>query len=96
MARTTAEKIAVMQYFEKTGEIECRSKLVDWYTTHQPDWNWKECDYRIKRRPFIISNENELKLLQTALNSIFIEDVNTETMKTLKEKCKQSLLSYSS
>ena len=53
MAKTTAEKIAVMQAFEEGKKIEIDIQdgrgfhCLGWI----PNWNWEENDYRIKPQP---------------------------------------------
>lgn len=57
MAKTTAEKILIMQAFEEGKEIE----FTTYYGIHFSQsalkgdtnlvWNWEECDYRIKPQP---------------------------------------------
>ena len=52
MAKTLAEKIAVMQAAERGEEIEGRhlwSK--SWMNIPTPTWNWDEFDYRVKPKP---------------------------------------------
>lgn len=50
--KTTAEKIAVMQAFERGEVVEIRSVKDEstWTDVHweSPDWDWASCDYRIK------------------------------------------------
>ena len=63
MAKTLAEKIAVMQAAERGEIIEYRLYgTPDWkmlFLNHA-DWNWAEFDYRVKPKPkkfWVIFNE---------------------------------------
>lgn len=53
MAKTTAEKIAVMAAFEEGKKIEINTQ--DGSGFHRigwtPNWNWEENDYRISPQP---------------------------------------------
>lgn len=50
--KTTKEKIAIMQAYEDGKKIEVCGKIENvWYSTTSPDWNWANCDYRIKPEP---------------------------------------------
>lgn len=53
MAKTLAEKIAVMQAAERGEEIE--TKLQDdkgiWIKVANPLWDWYNNDYRVKPKP---------------------------------------------
>ena len=50
--KTTKEKIAIMQAYEDGKKIEVCGKIENvWYSTTSPDWNWANCDYRIKTEP---------------------------------------------
>lgn len=50
MAKTDAEKIAVMQGFVDGRQIEIKLGG-DWSAVGQPRWSWSNCDYRIKPEP---------------------------------------------
>lgn len=49
MTKTTAEKIAVMQAYERGEKIEAKSNGVStrWSVNYDPRWNWSSFDYRI-------------------------------------------------
>lgn len=53
MAKTLAEKIAVMQAAERGEEIEVRAcGSSDWHLPAQYfAWNWRDFDYRVKPKP---------------------------------------------
>jgi hypothetical protein len=47
--KTTAEKIAIMQAFERGEDVEfCDHAETLWYETREPVWDWSHADYRIK------------------------------------------------
>jgi len=50
---TTAEKIAVMQAFERGERIQvCNGGMGAWsHECKRPLWNWEHCDYRIAPKP---------------------------------------------
>ena len=46
---TLKEKIETMQAFERGEEIEVSKSIIEnWITEPCPNWNWVNCDYRIK------------------------------------------------
>lgn len=49
---TTAEKIAVMQAFERGEKVEFKypSGTV-WFASDSPVWNWDACQYRVAPKP---------------------------------------------
>jgi hypothetical protein len=54
--KTTAEKIEVMQAYERGEEIErtcfwTRGKEPLYHTCNNPNWDWVDCDYRVKPKP---------------------------------------------
>lgn len=54
--KTTAEKIEVMQAYERGEEIEYSVPFsgldfAKWDFPHEPNWNWERCDYRVKPKP---------------------------------------------
>ncbi len=49
---TIHEQIEVMQYYANGGKIEYKVQDIDWVTVSTPNWNWVDCDYRIKPEPF--------------------------------------------
>lgn len=52
MAKTLAEKIAVMQAAERGEEIEmCSLYGGEWHKANPPAWNWIDFAYRVKPRP---------------------------------------------
>ncbi len=54
MAKTLAEKIAVMQAAERGEEIEMKfnsEERESWQKLDDPLWNWGEFDYRVKPKP---------------------------------------------
>ena len=52
---TTAEKIAVMQAFERGETIQARNVWDDgfspWLDVCSPSWNWCDREYRVKPNP---------------------------------------------
>jgi hypothetical protein len=51
MAKTTSEKIAVMQAFLDGKEIESLPRIGGtgkWVAWPEPKWDWDCCDYRVK------------------------------------------------
>ena len=46
---TLAEKIAVMQAFERGEKIEVTGHGYEWSTSTVPVLNWSDCDYRIAK-----------------------------------------------
>ena len=61
MAKTLAEKIAVMQAAALSEEIECRYLWEEsWQSVSTPTRNWDRFDYRVKPKPqkfWVIFNE---------------------------------------
>lgn len=54
MAKTLAEKIAVMQHYSSGGKIQYRYAKVSsgrWDESEVPTWNWNAFDYRQKPQP---------------------------------------------
>jgi len=52
MAKTLAEKIAVMQAAERGEKIECRFLWEEsWQSVPTPMWNWDKLDYRVVKKP---------------------------------------------
>ncbi len=55
--KTTAEKIEVMQAYERGEEIEYYTRphnsldFADWKVPYKPNWNWVDYDYRVKPKP---------------------------------------------
>ena len=50
--KTLAEKIAVMQAFERGEVVETTPRKVgDWFPTRDPVWDWVAYDYRIAEKP---------------------------------------------
>jgi len=51
--KTTSEKIAVMQAFEDGVEVEIKlSDSKEWRVIDfTPEWDWGECNYRVKQQP---------------------------------------------
>lgn len=54
--KTTAEKIAVMQAHLDGKTIQYRSKTSagNWFSHPNPEWNWEDCEYRVKTEPRVI------------------------------------------
>ena len=51
MAKTTKEKIEVMEWFDNGGEVECVEKGNDnWEIVTKPLWNFDDFEYRIKEQ----------------------------------------------
>lgn len=48
---TTAEKIAVMQAFERGETVDCSTNGTYWLSTSQPSWDWARFEYRIAPKP---------------------------------------------
>lgn len=49
---TTAEKIAVMQAFERGEKVECREfRDEGWFVSDDPTWEWGSCEYRVAPKP---------------------------------------------
>lgn len=48
---TLAEKIAVMQAFERGEKIETLITNGEWIEVSFPMWDWQDCDYRIAPKP---------------------------------------------
>lgn len=49
--KTLKEQIEVMRHFDDGGEVEVyftEDGYRGWYDEDEPDWNWKDYDYRIK------------------------------------------------
>lgn len=52
MAKTLAEKIAVMQAAERGEEIQTHYIFgKDWMDDTKPVWDWSNFDYRVKPKP---------------------------------------------
>ena len=50
MAKTTAEKIKVMQAYDNDYEIEaCALDTDAWFPCPNPNWNWGMFDFRVKK-----------------------------------------------
>lgn len=66
MAKTLAEKIAVMQAAERGEEIEIRAcGCANWHLPAQDfAWNWRDYDYRVKPKPqkfwVVFNDKNQL------------------------------------
>lgn len=45
--KTIQEQIEVMQHYANGGEIEFNNGE-EWMIISEPQWNWYDCDYRIK------------------------------------------------
>lgn len=54
MAKTTEEKIKVMQAYTEGKEIEIESVEGGWYVVPEPSWNWRTFDYRVKPEPKVL------------------------------------------
>lgn len=48
---TTAEKIAVMQAFERGEKVDYRAQFGLWTPAPDPSWNWGACEYRVAHKP---------------------------------------------
>lgn len=48
---TTAEKIAVMQAFERGDKVEFRTISGGWAIHEDPSWNWSNTEYRVAPKP---------------------------------------------
>lgn len=49
---TTAEKIAVMQAFERGEKVEARDVWRDaWHECRSPNWSWCDTAYRVAPKP---------------------------------------------
>lgn len=52
---TTAEKIAVMQAYERGENIQVAvsgsDEWDDWIIVGSPSWSWRDRDYRVKPKP---------------------------------------------
>lgn len=48
---TTAEKIAVMQAFERGEKVEYSDGCGRWYEVSDPSWDWLEYEYRVAAKP---------------------------------------------
>lgn len=46
--KTTAEKIKVMQAFERGEQIEAKMDEAPWVRSVDPSWDWTTFDYRVK------------------------------------------------
>lgn len=70
MAKTLAEKIAVMQAAERGEEIECKFFWDEpWLFIPTPTWNWDKFDYRVKPKPqkFWVVFDKKGNLIQWSL-----------------------------
>ena len=72
MAKTLAEKIAVMQAAEPREEIEMKLKSDEresWQKLDDPLWNWGDFDYRVKPKPqkFWVVFDKKGNLIQWSL-----------------------------
>lgn len=70
MAKTLAEKIAVMQAAERGEEIECKFVWDEpWLFVPTPTWNWDKFDYRVKLKPqkFWVVFDKKGNLIQWSL-----------------------------
>ena len=68
MAKTLAEKIAVMQAAEAGKKIECLSRQSSddkWFWLPNPLWNWQGFDYRVKPEYVQVGKEEMEKLQAT-------------------------------
>ena len=82
--KTTKEKIEIMQAYERGEQIQVQHKYTnEWKDINSPEFNWVECDYRIKPKNSDKLIESEFKdgdiLFVTSLNSwifIFKENEN--------------------
>ena len=66
--KTLAEKIAVMQAFERGEKIEC-DVGEGWKNCPAPIWDWYETDYRIAEKP-----KKKVKLLAMVNGNITKRD----------------------
>lgn len=63
---TLAEKIAVMQAYERGEEIEFRRpsyKENDWKKAASPVWDWSVCDYRVAAKNQLIALQCDCTLV---------------------------------
>lgn len=70
MAKTLAEKIAVMQAAQRGEEIECRvDSFSSWQEIEVPMWNWVDFDYRVKPKlqKFWVVFDKKNNLIQWSL-----------------------------
>jgi hypothetical protein len=51
--KQTIEAIRVMQAFVDGKEVQFYVGLDRWDTLISPDWNWQDCEYRIKPTPVL-------------------------------------------
>ena len=70
MAKTTKEKIKVMEHYENGGEVECVEKgNNNWEIVTKPLWNWDDFTYRIKEQKQKVTiekwliEENDIKFV---------------------------------
>ena len=47
--KTIQEQIEVMQHFARGGEVEFNNGF-DWRSILEPQWNWDDYNYRIKKQ----------------------------------------------
>ena len=88
MAKTTKEKIEIMQAYERGEQIQVQHKYTnEWKDINSPEFNWVECDYQVKPKTLDKIIKPEFKdgdiLFVTSLNSwiiIFKENENKESI----------------
>ena len=74
--KTAAEKIAVMQAYERGEKIELFNGV--WVDCCEPVWNWDACNYRIAPKP--------LECLVVTLNERLISVYTIGTTLTLVDE----------
>ena len=94
------QQITVMQHYLNGGEVEFVriGSNSDWAIAKNPGWNWYHYQYRIKPAKPITIEPEDIPLLYKLIRTCsypFSREENAVLHKII-EKCKQSLLSYSS
>lgn len=87
--KTIQEQIKVMQHFDNGGNIEFKLKnSTVWSDIEEVNWNWYDCDYRIKEQKKTITiekwlvqfDDNEYRIM----HSFDIEKITVSKIKLLE------------